>query len=72
LTREISGLRVDLAGLGPRIEGLNTTIGKLEVQFANLQNPLSDPKTAVTFVEDLKKAGVLVVPQLPPPEPPKQ
>jgi hypothetical protein len=77
LTKEIAGLRVDLAGLAPRIEGLNTTIGKLEIQLASLQNPLSDPKTAVIFVENLKKAGVLVVPQpqppiLPLPEPPKQ
>jgi hypothetical protein len=72
LTREISGLRVDLAGLAPKIDGLNATIGKLEYQIASIQSPWTDPKTAVIFVENLKKAGVIVAPQPPPPNPQPQ
>jgi hypothetical protein len=72
LTKEISGLRVDLAGLAPKIDGLSATMGKLELQIANIQNPWTDPKAAVTFVDNLKKAGVIVVPQPPPPNPQPQ
>jgi hypothetical protein len=73
LTKEISGLRVTLAALGPKIDNLNATVTKFEVQLASLQNPLADPKTAQTFVENLNKAGVLITPApLPPtPESPK-
>jgi hypothetical protein len=69
LTKEISGLRVTLAGLGPKIDNLNATVSKFEVQLANLQNPLSDPKTAFAFVENLKKAGVIFTPAPTPPAP---
>jgi hypothetical protein len=69
LTKEISGLRVELASLGPKLDGLSSTIGKLEYQIANIQNPWADPKAAVTFVDNLKKAGVIVVPAPPPPNP---
>jgi hypothetical protein len=62
LTKEISGLRVDVAGLAPKIDNLNATIGKLEFQIAGIQNPWTDPKAAVTFVDNLKRAGVIVTP----------
>ncbi len=71
LTKEISGLRVELAGLGPKIEGLNSAIGKLEYQIANIQNPWTDPKAAVIFVDNLKKAGVIITPTPPSPPPPQ-